>query len=58
MSTLHAADDHSLTDEDIDLFTPLCQRTGWSDQYLTENEPISTATAVSPPRVSRAGRRW
>ncbi|MCY0929180.1 phosphoesterase [Streptomyces sp. H27-H1] len=38
MSTLHAVDDHSLADEDIDLFMLLCQRSGWSDQYLKEIE--------------------
>ncbi|WP_328964216.1 DHH family phosphoesterase [Streptomyces virginiae] len=38
MSTLHAVDDHSLADEDIDLFMLLCQRRGWSDQYLKEIE--------------------
>lgn len=38
MSTLHTVDDHSLTDEDTDLFALLCQRRGWSDQYLKEIE--------------------
>lgn len=38
MSTLHPVDDHSLTDEDTDLFELLCQRRGWSDQYLKEIE--------------------
>ncbi|WP_328791444.1 DHH family phosphoesterase [Streptomyces sp. NBC_00273] len=38
MSTLHAVDDHSLADEDIDLFMLLCQRRGWSDQHLKEIE--------------------
>lgn len=38
MSTLHIVDDRSLTAEDTDLFELLCQRRGWSDQYLTEIE--------------------
>jgi single-stranded-DNA-specific exonuclease len=38
MPTLDTVDDHSLTDEDTDLFDLLCQRRGWSDQYLTEIE--------------------
>ncbi|MGW5929299.1 DHH family phosphoesterase [Streptomyces anulatus] len=38
MSVLDTVDDHSLTDEDTDLFELLCQRRGWSDQYLKKIE--------------------
>ncbi|KOT51127.1 phosphoesterase [Streptomyces rimosus subsp. rimosus] len=38
MPTLDTIDDHLLTDEDTDLFELLCQRRGWSDQYLKEIE--------------------
>ncbi|WP_239085252.1 DHH family phosphoesterase [Streptomyces halstedii] len=35
---LHTVDDGSLTDEGADLFGLLCQRRGWSDQYLKDIE--------------------
>lgn len=38
MPMLRTIDDHSLTEEDTDLFELLCRRRGWSKQYLKEIE--------------------
>ncbi|WP_405824265.1 DHH family phosphoesterase [Streptomyces sp. NBC_00838] len=35
---LHTGDEHAFTEEDTDLFELLCQRRGWSDQYLKKIE--------------------
>ncbi|MFI9629241.1 DHH family phosphoesterase [Streptomyces sp. NPDC052042] len=34
MTTLQTVGDHPLTDEGIDLFALMCQRRGWTDEYL------------------------
>ncbi|MGI8307000.1 DHH family phosphoesterase [Saccharopolyspora hattusasensis] len=34
MTTLQTVDDHPLVDKDIDLFALMCQRRGWTDEYL------------------------
>lgn len=38
MTTLQTVDDYPLSQEDVDLFALMCQRRGWSDEYLREIE--------------------
>jgi len=38
MTILQTVDDHPLTDDGVDLFALMCQRRGWTDEYLREIE--------------------
>ncbi|MEU7318323.1 DHH family phosphoesterase [Streptomyces sp. NPDC007083] len=38
MTTLQTVEDHLLVEDDIDLFALMCQRRGWTDEYLREIE--------------------
>ena len=38
MTTLQTVDDYLLADDDVDLFGLMCQRRGWTDEYLREIE--------------------
>lgn len=54
MTTLETVDARSITDDDIDLFALLCQRRGWTDDYLRVIESTDHDELLSLPEMVAA----
>lgn len=51
MTTIDTADDRPLLDEDIDLFALICQRRGWTDEYLEAIESTEHDELLDMDRI-------